>query len=260
MTTPAADGRTEDRDTFPLLAVRAATGPTGRPIARRNTASGRPIAGPRSPTRSAGWRRAGRSGLPPRRPPDRGRRHRPRLYWSMCAAQSLGGVPVPVYQDLVADELAYVVDHAGARFAIAENQSRSTSCGDPARCRPRGRDLRRPARPAPLCRRAVHEAVQQRGAERLRAEPNLVDAEVAQGAARRRHHALHLGHHRTAEGRGAELRQPRGRRRPAPSSTACARATSSSRTCRWPGSATTSSLRPGASSGWSSTARNRPAR
>ncbi len=48
--------------------------------------------------------------------------NRPRLYWAMCAAQSLGGVPVPVYQDSVAVELAYVVEHAGARFAIAENQ------------------------------------------------------------------------------------------------------------------------------------------
>jgi len=48
--------------------------------------------------------------------------NRPRLYWAMCAAQSLGGVPVPVYQDSVASELAYVVEHAGARFAIAENQ------------------------------------------------------------------------------------------------------------------------------------------
>jgi long-chain acyl-CoA synthetase len=40
----------------------------------------------------------------------------------MAAAQSLGGVPVPVYQDSVTEELAYVVDHAGARYAIAENQ------------------------------------------------------------------------------------------------------------------------------------------
>ncbi|MGE5148538.1 MAG: AMP-binding protein [Rhodospirillaceae bacterium] len=48
--------------------------------------------------------------------------NRPRLYWAMAAAQSLGGVPVPVYQDSVTEELAYVVEHAGARFAIAENQ------------------------------------------------------------------------------------------------------------------------------------------
>ena len=48
--------------------------------------------------------------------------NRPKLYWSMCAAQCLGAVPVPVYQDAVADEMAYVVDHAEARVAIAEDQ------------------------------------------------------------------------------------------------------------------------------------------
>src|SRR3954452_12825818 len=35
--------------------------------------------------------------------------NRPRLYWAICAAQALGGVPVPVYQDSIADELAYVL-------------------------------------------------------------------------------------------------------------------------------------------------------
>ena len=48
--------------------------------------------------------------------------NRPRLYWSMCAAQVLGGVPVPMYQDSVADELAYVVEHSGARFAVVQDQ------------------------------------------------------------------------------------------------------------------------------------------
>ncbi len=48
--------------------------------------------------------------------------NRPRLYWSMCAAQCLGGIPVPMYQDAVAAELQYVVEHAEARFAIAEDQ------------------------------------------------------------------------------------------------------------------------------------------
>src|SRR5258708_38494561 len=37
--------------------------------------------------------------------------NRPRLYWAMAAAQLLGGVPVPVYQDSVTEELAYVVEH-----------------------------------------------------------------------------------------------------------------------------------------------------
>ena len=48
--------------------------------------------------------------------------NRPRLYWSMSAAQCLGGIPVPMYQDSVADELQFVVEHAEVRFAVAENQ------------------------------------------------------------------------------------------------------------------------------------------
>lgn len=48
--------------------------------------------------------------------------NRPRLYWGMCAAQSLGGIPVPVYQDSVADEIQYVLDHSEVRFALVEDQ------------------------------------------------------------------------------------------------------------------------------------------
>src|SRR5712691_4746231 len=48
--------------------------------------------------------------------------NRPRLYWSVMAAQMLGAVPVPVYADAVAEELAYVLAHAEARFAAVEDQ------------------------------------------------------------------------------------------------------------------------------------------
>ena len=48
--------------------------------------------------------------------------NRPRLYWTFVAAQSLGAVPVPVYQDSVADEMAFVLDHADVTFAIVEDQ------------------------------------------------------------------------------------------------------------------------------------------
>jgi long-chain acyl-CoA synthetase len=48
--------------------------------------------------------------------------NRPQFYWSMLAAQSIGGVPVPVYQDAVADEMQFVLDHAEAHFALVENQ------------------------------------------------------------------------------------------------------------------------------------------
>ncbi len=48
--------------------------------------------------------------------------NRPRLYWAMLATQALGGVPVPLYQDSIADEMQYVIEHAEVRFAILEDQ------------------------------------------------------------------------------------------------------------------------------------------
>lgn len=48
--------------------------------------------------------------------------NRPYLYWSIAAAQCLGAVPVPIYADSVADEMAFVLDHAEIRFAIVEDQ------------------------------------------------------------------------------------------------------------------------------------------
>jgi long-chain acyl-CoA synthetase len=48
--------------------------------------------------------------------------NRPHLYWGMCAAQSLGAIPVPLYQDAVADEIAYVLDNADVKIALVEDQ------------------------------------------------------------------------------------------------------------------------------------------
>ena len=48
--------------------------------------------------------------------------NRPRLYWGMTAAQSLGAIPVPIYQDAVADEMAYVLDNADVKIALVEDQ------------------------------------------------------------------------------------------------------------------------------------------
>ncbi len=48
--------------------------------------------------------------------------NRPRLYWTMCAAQSLGAIPVPVYQDAVATEMGFVLAHAEVTFAVVEDQ------------------------------------------------------------------------------------------------------------------------------------------
>jgi len=49
-------------------------------------------------------------------------RNRPYLYWAMMAAEMVGAVPVPLYQDANAEEMAYVLDHCGARFVIAGDQ------------------------------------------------------------------------------------------------------------------------------------------
>jgi len=48
--------------------------------------------------------------------------NRPRLYAAIAAVQSLGGIPVPVYQDAVADEMAYVLEHAEVRLAVVGDQ------------------------------------------------------------------------------------------------------------------------------------------
>jgi long-chain acyl-CoA synthetase len=48
--------------------------------------------------------------------------NRPRLYWSIVAAQALGGVPVPLYQDAVAQEMVFVFQNAEIEFAIVEDQ------------------------------------------------------------------------------------------------------------------------------------------
>lgn len=49
-------------------------------------------------------------------------RNRPRLYWAMVAIQKCGAVPVPLYQDSVAEEMAYVLSNCNARYVIAGDQ------------------------------------------------------------------------------------------------------------------------------------------
>ena len=49
-------------------------------------------------------------------------RNRPNLYMSMVAAEMVGAIPVPLYQDAGAEEMAYVLAHCGARFVIVGDQ------------------------------------------------------------------------------------------------------------------------------------------
>ena len=48
--------------------------------------------------------------------------NRPRLYWAFAAAQSLGGIPVPLYQDAIAQEMVFVLENAEIEYAIVEDQ------------------------------------------------------------------------------------------------------------------------------------------
>ena len=48
--------------------------------------------------------------------------NRPKLYWTMMAAQALRAIPVPVYSDAVADELAFVLAHAESKLVAAQDQ------------------------------------------------------------------------------------------------------------------------------------------
>jgi len=48
--------------------------------------------------------------------------NRPRLYATMLAAQSLGAIPVPLYQDAAATEYVFPVNNAEVRFAVVEDQ------------------------------------------------------------------------------------------------------------------------------------------
>jgi len=48
--------------------------------------------------------------------------NRPRLYAAMLAAQALGAIPVPLYQDAVATEYQFPLNNAEVRFAVVEDQ------------------------------------------------------------------------------------------------------------------------------------------
>ncbi len=48
--------------------------------------------------------------------------NRPKLYWAITAAQMLGAIPVPLYADSVAEEIAVVLEIAGAKLIVVQDQ------------------------------------------------------------------------------------------------------------------------------------------
>jgi len=111
--------------------------------------------------------------------------NRPRLYWAMYAAQCLGGVPVPLYQDAIASEMVFVLQDAGIKFAIVEDQEQvdkllenKAQCPELAHILyddPRG--LRHYNQPF------LHglDEVQEMGRIHNRNHPDFLDAEIEKG-------------------------------------------------------------------------------
>jgi long-chain acyl-CoA synthetase len=109
--------------------------------------------------------------------------NRPRLYASMLAAQSLGAVPVPLYQDAVAAEFVFPVNNAEVAFAVVEDQEQvdklleiRAQCPQLARIwydDPRG--LRNYSEPG----LASLDVLLAAGVEHDRQHPRLFDDEVA---------------------------------------------------------------------------------
>lgn len=111
--------------------------------------------------------------------------NRPRLYWTMAAAQTLGCIPVPAYQDAVAEEILYVVEHAEAHFVVVEDQEQVDKILEVKERCPElkeiifddSRGLRN------YDRSHLHDfaSVQNLGREVLNSNPGFIDGEVAKG-------------------------------------------------------------------------------
>src|SRR5215470_14502003 len=110
--------------------------------------------------------------------------NRPRLYWSMIAAQALGGIPVPMYQDAPAAEFAYVLNDAEIVYAVAEDQEQVDKVLE---ARPNVPTLAHIYYDDPRGLRNYDgivslDRLQELGREFDREHPDFYDAEVARGS------------------------------------------------------------------------------
>lgn len=111
--------------------------------------------------------------------------NRPRLYWSITAAQALGGIPVPLYQDAVAQELVFVFQNAEIACAIAEDQEQVDKLLEIQQQCPKlehiiyddARGLRRYRQPGLIS----FDELQRRGREFNDAHPRYFDEEIDKG-------------------------------------------------------------------------------
>jgi long-chain acyl-CoA synthetase len=113
--------------------------------------------------------------------------NRPRLYFTMSAVQCLGGIPVPMYQDAVAAEMAFVFDNAEIRYAVVEDQEQVDKVLE---IREKVPHLKRIIYDDPRGLRhydqaglASYEQLRGLGQQYLREHPGRIDEEIAQGRA-----------------------------------------------------------------------------
>ncbi len=112
--------------------------------------------------------------------------NRPRLYWSVAACQCLGGIPVMLYQDAVAQEMTYVLQDAEIRFAVVEDQEQVDKLLEIASDVPLlehviyddGRGMRHYGQRTLL----GLDALQDRGRALEREQPDFLDGEIGKGA------------------------------------------------------------------------------
>jgi long-chain acyl-CoA synthetase len=109
--------------------------------------------------------------------------NRPRLYWSMAAAQALGGIAVPMYQDAPAAEFVFVLNDAEVAYAVVEDQEQVDKMQE---VMPQVPTLKHIYYDDPRGLRNYEgitsfERLQATGREFDRANPGIFDAEVAKG-------------------------------------------------------------------------------
>jgi len=113
--------------------------------------------------------------------------NRPRLYAMMAAVQCLGAIPVPLYQDSVAAEMAFPIDNAAIAFAFAEDQEQVDKLLE---ILPRCPALKRIYYDDPRGMRNYdreelmpYEKLLAEGRESYRKDPAFLETEVAKGSA-----------------------------------------------------------------------------
>ncbi|OGA06035.1 MAG: long-chain fatty acid--CoA ligase [Betaproteobacteria bacterium RIFCSPHIGHO2_12_FULL_69_13] len=111
--------------------------------------------------------------------------NRPRLYAAMCAAQCLGGVPVPLYQDAVAAEMGFPIQNAEISHAFAEDQEQVDKLLE---ILPQCPTLRHIYYDDPRGMRhyaegvlASYESLRDRGRAAYRRDPAFLESEIAKG-------------------------------------------------------------------------------